>query len=129
MIAAFNHMMAGSTGSVSLRLRVDYPGVYYYVLLVPKRIGSRFKVQRLQRYIQNPFDNSWLRVFQPRMLAIDKSIVASCHSHPSGNLNPSINDRAVFSRFKLNLIIGPPHTIHNIKAYNADGREIQFRLI
>ncbi|MHA1819832.1 MAG: Mov34/MPN/PAD-1 family protein [Promethearchaeota archaeon] len=76
------------------------------------------------------FDSSpTMAIFSPNMLPIDTSIVGSVHSHPSGNITPSGADKAMFSRYPLNIIVGPPFNFNCIGCYDREGKPIEFMLV
>ena len=54
---------------------------------------------------------------------IDKSIIGSVHSHPTGNNKPSKTDLMYFSKSgRIHFIIKHPHqTINDIACYHHDG--------
>jgi len=58
--------------------------------------------------------------FPVHMLPIDLSIVGTVHSHPSGNLSPSVGD---FNGFygRVMMIVGPPFSRSAVAVYNKKG--------
>lgn len=48
-------------------------------------------------------------------------VVGSFHSHPSGALRPSQEDRNMFRQYPVNIIAGPPFTMESWKAFNPRG--------
>lgn len=69
-------------------------------------------------------------VFFPTRLPTNQHYQGTIHSHPSGNLNPSLQDlNNVFKRNSANFIVGFPYTIKNIKCYDKNGSELQFIVI
>jgi len=60
--------------------------------------------------------------FPAHMLPIDFSIIGTAHSHPSGNLRPSVGDLHNFYG-RVMVILGPPFTREAIRAYNKGGEE------
>jgi proteasome lid subunit RPN8/RPN11 len=60
--------------------------------------------------------------FPAHMLPIDFTIVGTAHSHPSGNLTPSVGDLHNFYG-RVMVIIGPPFTREAVRAYNKGGEE------
>lgn len=67
-------------------------------------------------------------VFTPNRIGRDISLVASCHSHPSGNPIPSQADLRTFSKFRINMIIGSPFTINSLRAYNSRGDPVPVKI-
>ncbi len=69
-------------------------------------------------------------VFFPTRLPTNQYYQGTIHSHPSGNLNPSLQDlNHVFKRNSANFIVGFPYTLNNIKCYDKNGSELQFIVI
>ena len=65
--------------------------------------------------------------FSLSALPIDFSIVGTVHSHPSGNVKPSIGDlnQAIG---KIIMIVGYPYTKQNVKVYDREGNEIELEI-
>ncbi len=62
--------------------------------------------------------------FPAHMLPIDFSIVGAAHSHPSGNLKPSVEDQN-HSIGRIMLIVGFPYQgKENAAAYNRSGERL-----
>jgi proteasome lid subunit RPN8/RPN11 len=62
--------------------------------------------------------------FPMHMLPMDFSIVGTVHSHPSGNLLPSVEDLNR-SLGKIIVIVGfPYHGSENVAVYNRDGKRL-----
>lgn len=68
-------------------------------------------------------------IFSASRVPIDHSIVGSVHSHPSGVLFPSTADLAMFSRYPLNIIVGPPYHLSNINCFDREGKHLAYRLV
>ncbi len=66
--------------------------------------------------------------FPMHMLPMDFSIVGSIHSHPSGNISPSVMDLN-HSLGKVIIIVGFPYQGNEIAAYNRDGKKLNVRII
>ncbi len=66
--------------------------------------------------------------FPMHMLPMDFSIVGSIHSHPSGNISPSVEDLN-HSLGKVIIIVGFPYQGNEIAAYNRDGKKLNVRII
>jgi len=65
--------------------------------------------------------------FSLSTLPIDFSIIGTVHSHPSGNLMPSIGDlnQAIG---KIIMIVGYPYTKQNVIVYDREGNEIELKI-
>src|SRR5271157_4298696 len=70
-------------------------------------------------------------VFSPSRLFADRSIIASVHSHPSGNARPSDQDLRMFSSGTnyFHLIIGFPYNIATMQAYDRRGNPIPIEIV
>lgn len=70
-------------------------------------------------------------IFYPNRIPLDPSIKGTVHSHPSGNLNPSLNDlNNIFKTQKFHFIIGYPYTSYScVKCFDKNGIEIPFKTI
>ncbi|MCW4048256.1 MAG: Mov34/MPN/PAD-1 family protein [Candidatus Bathyarchaeota archaeon] len=66
--------------------------------------------------------------FPARMLPIDFTIIGTLHSHPSGNLRPSVGDMHNFYG-RVMAIVGPPFTTSSIAAYTGDGKAIPVEVL
>ncbi|MEM2935520.1 MAG: Mov34/MPN/PAD-1 family protein [Candidatus Thermoplasmatota archaeon] len=68
--------------------------------------------------------------FNLAMLPVDKSIVGTAHSHPSGSYFPSSEDLITFRKSgRIHIILGYPYNEENWKAYDSMGREIILEVI
>ncbi len=68
--------------------------------------------------------------FNLAMLPVDRSIVGTAHSHPSGNYFPSSEDLHTFSRIgKIHIIVAYPYNEKNWKAYDSSGKEMFIEVI
>ncbi len=62
--------------------------------------------------------------FPTHMLPMDFSIVGAAHSHPSGNVRPSVEDQN-HSIGRIMVIVGFPYEgIENVAAYNRTGERL-----
>lgn len=69
-------------------------------------------------------------VFYPIRVPLNQSYQGTIHSHPSGNLRPSLQDlNNVFKRNGFNFIVGFPYGLNNIKCYDKNGTELHFKVI
>jgi len=60
--------------------------------------------------------------FPAHMLPIDFTIVGTAHSHPSGNLRPSVGDLHNFYG-RVMVILGPPFSLEAVRVYSKGGEE------
>lgn len=67
-------------------------------------------------------------VFSASMLPMDYSLLGSVHSHPSGNLTPSIEDLNHFFG-RIMMIVVYPFKRENTAVFNRAGKKIEMRLI
>ena len=67
--------------------------------------------------------------FQSRLLPIDFSIVGVVHSHPSGNLSPSIHDLNHFYGRIMVILAYPYSSELHITAFNRKGEELKIEVI
>ena len=74
-------------------------------------------------------DNSG--VFFPSRIPLDLSLEGTIHSHPSGNVYPSITDlNGVFKTKRFHFIIAYPYnSLACVKCFSKDGNEIPFRIV
>jgi len=65
--------------------------------------------------------------FSLSTLPIDFSIIGTAHSHPSGNLTPSIGDlnQAIG---KIMMIVGYPYAKQNVVVYDREGNKIELEV-
>ncbi|MEJ2294241.1 MAG: Mov34/MPN/PAD-1 family protein [Candidatus Lokiarchaeota archaeon] len=69
-------------------------------------------------------------VFFPARVPLNQHYQGTIHSHPSGNLRPSLQDlNNVFKRNGFNFIVGFPYSLKNIKCYDKNGIELHFKVI
>lgn len=69
-------------------------------------------------------------IFSSSRLPLDHFYQASVHSHPSGNPHPSLQDlRGIFKGFKCHFIIGFPYGIKNVRCYDKNGKNLNFKVV
>ena len=69
-------------------------------------------------------------LFQFHMLPVDRSVVGTVHSHPSGNYWPSGADLELFDKFgSVHIICGFPFNVNSWQAYDSHGRTRDIALI
>lgn len=66
--------------------------------------------------------------FPSRMLPIDFSIIGTAHSHPSGNLKPSVGDHHNHYG-RIMMIIARPYNENSVAVYSKKGEKIQLDVI
>lgn len=94
-------------------LRADPPGTISELLLLPGTTAGRRHAN-----------------FQLYMLPADLTVVGSVHSHPSGALQPSDADLALFRSWgRRHLILGAPYTQGQWRAYDGNGRETRLAVV
>ena len=70
-----------------------------------------------------------MAIFSGDRLPYDKTILASFHSHPSGNGVPSEPDLRVFINYKVNIIAYFPYGDHDFKAYDNKGNRVDLPIL
>jgi len=69
-------------------------------------------------------------VFFPGRIPINRDYQGTIHSHPSGNVIPSLQDlNSVFKGNRFHFIVGFPYNLNNIKCFDRNGTELQFKVI
>ncbi|OLS15607.1 MAG: hypothetical protein RBG13Loki_0760 [Promethearchaeota archaeon CR_4] len=70
-------------------------------------------------------------IFSPHNLPTDRSVIASVHSHPTGNNSPSPADLHMFSAGTqlFHVIIGYPYNFTSMRAYDRRGNEIPLDVV
>jgi proteasome lid subunit RPN8/RPN11 len=69
-------------------------------------------------------------VFFPGRIPLNRYYLGTIHSHPSGNLSPSLQDlNSVFKGNMFHFIVGFPYSLNNIKCFDKNGTELQFKVI
>lgn len=67
--------------------------------------------------------SDWLRPF-------DSKVVGSAHSHPGHSARPSAADLDGFARLgEIHLIVALPFNIENVRAFNPEGKTLEFELV
>ncbi|MEM2056217.1 MAG: Mov34/MPN/PAD-1 family protein [Thermoplasmatales archaeon] len=87
--------------------------VIYEIALLPGTIsGDRSAIMQI-----------WMR-------PIDLSYVGTVHSHPSGVIYPSDEDRMLYSKFgSVHIIVGYPFNEYTWRAFNNEGLEIKVEMV
>lgn len=61
---------------------------------------------------------------------IDLNYVGTIHSHPSGVIHPSYEDRNLYSKFgNIHVIVGYPFNLYSWRAFNNEGTEIKLEMV
>ncbi|MFW9988905.1 MAG: Mov34/MPN/PAD-1 family protein [Candidatus Odinarchaeota archaeon] len=69
-------------------------------------------------------------VFFPSRIPINRDYQGTIHSHPSGNVFPSLQDlNSIFKVNRFHFIVGFPYSLNNIKCFDKNGTELQFEVI
>ena len=66
--------------------------------------------------------------FPAHMLPMDFTIIGTAHSHPSGNVKPSVGDSHNFYG-RIMMIVGPPYSQQNLALYNKKGEFLKVELV
>lgn len=87
--------------------------VIYEIALLPGTIsGDRSAIMQI-----------WMR-------PIDLNYVGTVHSHPSGVISPSDEDKSLYSKFgNTHIIVGYPFNLYSWRAFNNEGEEIKLDMI
>lgn len=88
--------------------------------------GSRDRDEvRVKELLFPPFGHGGrgFASFPAHMLPIDFTIVGTAHSHPSGNLTPSVGDMHNFYG-RVMVIVGPPFALDSVAAYRKGGERL-----
>lgn len=67
--------------------------------------------------------------FPVHMLPIDRSIVGTAHSHPSGTLRPSVNDLNQYYGQIMIITAYPYQSHHDIAAFNRKGVIVKYDIV
>ena len=102
--------------------------------IYPREFGAMLRAEEgvITELIMLPGTVSGRRhaIFQTYMLPADFSIVGPVHSHPSGDYEPSDEDRALFSNFSgLHIITGYPYTEDTWAAWTNKGQRIPLKVV
>ncbi len=95
------------------------------ILLLRGKVGEPIEVNEM---IVPPsaIHGQGFSVFQPYMIPFDPSILGIVHSHPSGELRPSVYDLNHFYGLIMMIVAYPYESIKDIIIFNGKGREISF---
>ena len=64
------------------------------------------------------------------LVPFDKTIMGTCHSHPSRSNSPSKEDKNTFSKTgAIHLIACVPYSLQNVKGYDENGKIVPIRTI
>lgn len=63
--------------------------------------------------------------FPIHMLPLDRSIVGTAHSHPSGNATPSLTDLHHFTGL-ISVIVRYPYEDNDLFAYDVNGKKLEY---
>ena len=68
--------------------------------------------------------------FSPIRIPTNRSYQGTIHSHPSGVAIPSLQDlNSVFKGYRVNFIVGYPYNLYNIRCFDKNGNQLQFKVI
>ena len=69
-------------------------------------------------------------IFSPIRLPLTLDYQGTIHSHPSGVPYPSLQDlNSVFKSLTFHFIVGFPYRLNNVKCFDKNGSELQFKVI
>ncbi len=69
-------------------------------------------------------------VFYISRLPLNRYYQGTIHSHPSGTLYPSLQDlNSIFKGLRFHFIVGYPYNLNQIKCFDRNGIELQFKVI
>ena len=69
-------------------------------------------------------------IFSPIRLPLTLDYQGTIHSHPSGVPYPSLQDlNSVFKSLTFHFIVGFPYRLSNVKCFDKNGTELQFKVI
>jgi proteasome lid subunit RPN8/RPN11 len=104
--------------------RVHHPKEFLGILKMEKYIFTEFILP------PGAVSSRSSGVIFPSRLPISQDYQGTIHSHPSGNLHPSLQDlNSIFKRKKFHFIVGFPYNLYAIKCYDRNGTELQFKVI
>jgi proteasome lid subunit RPN8/RPN11 len=67
--------------------------------------------------------------FNPYMLPIDSTIIGTVHSHPSGVLNPSVEDLNHMYGMIMMILAYPYRDVNDVSVFNKNGEEIPLEIV
>ncbi|MFW9942934.1 MAG: Mov34/MPN/PAD-1 family protein [Candidatus Thorarchaeota archaeon] len=104
--------------------RVHHPKEFLGILKIEKNIFTEFILPPGAVTSRNT------GIFFPTRLPLSLDYQGTIHSHPSGVPYPSLQDlNSVFKGLRFHFIVGFPYRLSNIKCFDKNGRELQFKLI
>lgn len=100
----------------------------------PNEFGAFLKAERNIIYeialLPGTIQGNRHTIFQAWSKPIDFTLVGSVHSHPSGNINPSDQDKTMFSNSgDIHIIVGYPYIPSAYAAYNRKAQPIELKVI
>ncbi|MEM4140852.1 MAG: Mov34/MPN/PAD-1 family protein [Nitrososphaeria archaeon] len=66
--------------------------------------------------------------FPLHMLPLDSSIIGTAHSHPSGSLEPSLDDLHHFYGYIMVIVRYPYRTEEDVGVFNREGKSLVFNV-
>lgn len=93
-------------------------------------LGGEEKNKLITEFVFLPNETSTnSAVVYQNSIPFDDTIIGTLHSHPDSTNTASFADKQMFSRYKINLILGYPFVYENIIAYDENSKKIEFELI
>lgn len=89
-------------------------------------LGGNSKNKTITEFIFIPNEaNENSTYFLEHTIPFDETIIGTIHSHPTNNTNPSKEDKKVFQKYQINIILSFPFQKENYKVYNQKAEQIQ----
>ncbi|MFW9877526.1 MAG: Mov34/MPN/PAD-1 family protein [Candidatus Thorarchaeota archaeon] len=104
--------------------RAHHPKEFLGILKMDKNIFTEFILP------PGATTTQYSGILFPGRLPTNRYYQGTIHSHPSGNLSPSLQDlNSIFKGNRFHFIVGFPYNLKNIKCYDKNGIELQFKVI
>ncbi len=105
--------------------KYTYPQEFFSLLAEKKRKGVLEEMVVVQATFGDTF-----ALIKDWTIPFNKKIKGSVHSHPSPNFLPSKADILTFARMgKINFIVGYPYNLNTLKAYDVNGKPIEYEVV
>lgn len=112
-------------GDIAMASRNTYPKEFLALLGSTKKNGIIDEFVLMPATYGDTFSS-----MQLHLVPFDKGILGSVHSHPGPSAMPSSADKKFFKKTgEIHLIISLPFSIDSIRAFNAEGKEIEMEVL